>query len=373
MNITIICDVLGEANNGTSLAAFNLIRHLKSKGHNVTVVAPDAPDEEGFVSVPSLDLTFMLNWALRLNDVVLAKPDKQLLADAIRDADVVHLLVPLPLSVAAVKIAKEMDKPVTASFHCQAENVTAHFGLMDFSLANNATYEAFYKLVYQYCDCVHYPTEMIRRIFERAVGHKTNAYVISNGVNDSFVPPSQPPHNDKFTIVCSGRYSREKAQQQLLKAVAISKHKDEIRVILAGDGPRGSYLKALANRFDIDATFAFFSRDQMVKNLQNADLYVHTAIIEIEAIACMEAICCGAVPVICNSPRSATRFFAIGDNSLYEQYDIEDLASKIDYWFEHPEEKAERSKEYGATRRSFSQRECMEKMEAMLTDAVRNK
>lgn len=34
MNITIICDVLGEANNGTSLAAFNLIRHLKSKGHN---------------------------------------------------------------------------------------------------------------------------------------------------------------------------------------------------------------------------------------------------------------------------------------------------------------------------------------------------
>ena len=149
MNITIICDVLGEANNGTSLAAFNLIRHLKSKGHNVTVVAPDAPDEEGFVSVPSLDLTFMLNWALRLNDVVLAKPDKQLLADAIRDADVVHLLVPLPLSVAAVKIAKEMDKPVTASFHCQAENVTAHFGLMDFSLANNATYEAFYKLVYQ--------------------------------------------------------------------------------------------------------------------------------------------------------------------------------------------------------------------------------
>ena len=123
-------------------------------------------------------------------------------------------------------------------------------------------------------------------------------------------PRLQPPHNDKFTIVCSGRYSREKAQQQLLKAVAISKHKDEIRVILAGDGPRGSYLKALANRFDIDATFAFFSRDQMVKTLQNADLYVHTAIIEIEAIACMEAICCGAVPVICNSPRSATRFFA---------------------------------------------------------------
>lgn len=37
MKITMICDVLGEANNGTTLAALNLITHLRSKGHDLTV------------------------------------------------------------------------------------------------------------------------------------------------------------------------------------------------------------------------------------------------------------------------------------------------------------------------------------------------
>ena len=40
VKITIVCDVLGEENNGTTIAAMNLIRSLKAKGHNVTVVCP---------------------------------------------------------------------------------------------------------------------------------------------------------------------------------------------------------------------------------------------------------------------------------------------------------------------------------------------
>ena len=38
MKIAIICDVLGKENNGTTVAAMNLIRSLKAKGHEVRVV-----------------------------------------------------------------------------------------------------------------------------------------------------------------------------------------------------------------------------------------------------------------------------------------------------------------------------------------------
>ena len=41
MKIAIICDVLGKENNGTTVAAMNLIRSLKAKGHEVRVVCPD--------------------------------------------------------------------------------------------------------------------------------------------------------------------------------------------------------------------------------------------------------------------------------------------------------------------------------------------
>ena len=42
LKIAVICDVLGEANNGTTIAALNLIRTLREKGHEVRVVCTDA-------------------------------------------------------------------------------------------------------------------------------------------------------------------------------------------------------------------------------------------------------------------------------------------------------------------------------------------
>ena len=41
MIITVICDVLGDENNGTTIACMNLIRGLKKRGHTVRVVCMD--------------------------------------------------------------------------------------------------------------------------------------------------------------------------------------------------------------------------------------------------------------------------------------------------------------------------------------------
>ena len=38
MTITIVCDILGEENNGTTIACMNLIRFLRAQGHTVRVV-----------------------------------------------------------------------------------------------------------------------------------------------------------------------------------------------------------------------------------------------------------------------------------------------------------------------------------------------
>ena len=41
MIITIVSDVLGEENNGTTIAAMNLVRSMRSRGHEVRVVCAD--------------------------------------------------------------------------------------------------------------------------------------------------------------------------------------------------------------------------------------------------------------------------------------------------------------------------------------------
>ena len=369
MKITVICDVLGDANNGTTLAALNLIGYLKKRGHQVTVVSPDADRGEGFVSVPPVNLGPFLNDILKRNGVSPAKPVASVIEPAVRDADLVHLLLPFPMSICALRYAKKYSKPVTASFHCQAENVTAHLGMMDMPLVNRLIYKLFYRLVYTHCDAVHYPTEFIREVFEDACA-PTNAYVISNGVNDIFRIGEAHGKNERFTILCCGRYSKEKAQYQLINAAAESKYKDRLHIIFAGDGPDKKKLVSLAEERGIDCEFRFFKREELVRIMQSADLYVHTAVVEIEAIACMEAICCGLVPVICNSKRSATRFFSLGERNLFEQNDFSDLAAKIDYWYEHPEEKEECSKAYAPLRTSFSQERCMMLMEDMMKETM---
>lgn len=371
----IVCDVLGEKNNGTTLAATNLIDYLKSRGHEVRVVCcdKDKNGKENYYVTPTFNFGKFLNKVVEKNGVTIAKADEKIVREAIEGSDVVHLLIPFSLSRMAVKIAKELGKPVTASFHCQAENVTAHVFLMNAKMVNKLVYKNFYKHVYRYCDIIHYPTTFIRDVFESET-HKTNSVVISNGVNEQFFKNVEAKRvSDKFTIICTGRYSKEKAQHLLIKAVAKSKYKDDTKIVFAGSGPYENRLRKLAGKLGVDADFRFFSRSELLSVLHGADLYVHTACIEIEAIACLEAIVSGLVPVINDSPRSATRAFALDGNNLFKLNSVEDLKNKIDFWRGHPELIKEYKSRYKSIINSFDQEECMKKMEGMLLSAIEMK
>lgn len=375
MKVTIACDVLGEANNGTSIATLNLIRFLISRGHDVRVISNNfegtgIPKENQYL-LPTLNLGNLANSIIERNGVSLAKADRNLIYNILQDSDLVHIQMPLLIGRVTVKIAQELDKPITASFHCQAENVSVHFGLQNNLWVSRLIYKNFYSTVYKYCDCVHYPTEFIKKTFEKACHHKTNAYIISNGVNEIYKNRHEEKNHKEFIIASTGRLSHEKAQDVLIKAVSLSKHKEQIKINFAGGGPLEDEYKKLAESLNVNADFKLYSRTDLVDMLNQADLYVHSAFIEIEAISCIEAICCGLVPVISNAKRSATKAFAIDSKSLFKEGNSKDLAKKIDYWFEHPAEKAEYVKKYELMSKKFEQKECMQKMEDMMMQSLR--
>lgn len=375
MKVAFICDVLGSENNGTTVAAMNFIRSLKSKGHDVRVVCPDRAKcgQEGWFVVPTFNLGRALNRYVEKNGVTLARPDVEILKYAMRDADIVHILLPFPVGAKAVRLAKEMGKPVTASFHCQAENFTNHIFLMNSRKANDLTYRVFWHSLYNKCDAVHYPTEFIREVFESATA-PTNAYVISNGVNSDFVQRdvSKPDcFKDKFVILFSGRYSKEKSHRVLIDGVSRSKYADRIQLVFAGAGPLHDKLARYAEKKLVNQPlFKFFSRDELIDVINYSDLYVHPAEIEIEAISCLEAITCGLVPVIANSPRSATRYFALGENNLFDYNNPDSLAQRIDFWLEHPEERDLCREQYLGYTTRFQQKKCMDEMEKMLLQTI---
>lgn len=87
-------------------------------------------------------------------------------------------------------------------------------------------------------------------------------------------------------------------------------------------------------------------------------------------MSCMEAFACGLVPVIADSPRSATPQFALDERSLFPAGDADALAEKIDWWMEHPREREEMGKRYGEHARQYALERSIEQTEEMFRMAI---
>lgn len=378
MIITVVCDVLGEENNGTTIASMNLIRHLKSQGHTVRILCADQDKthEENCYVVPNLSFGKLLNAYVKKVGVTLAKPQEDVIRRAIEGADHVHSMLPFLLGMKAVKICKELGISITAGFHMQAENFTSYVKLNKLEPLNKGVYKFIYKHFYKHVDGIHYPTDFIRNVFEKNVKKTTPAYVISNGVN-SYVKKreSEKPeeYKNKTVILTTGRYAREKAQDVLIKAVKLSKYASSIQLILGGQGVKEKQYKKLSKSLPIAPVFKFYSRTEIIDVLNYADIYVHPAEIELEGISCLEAIACGKLTIVSSSPRSATCGFALDEKCIFKNRNPKDLARVIDYWIEHPQERAEYEKRYLEQATVYEQTECMKKTEEMMVEVYNEK
>ena len=378
MVITVVCDVLGEENNGTTIASMNLIRHLRSRGHTVRVLCPDQDKrgQDGYYVVDNLHFGKWLDAYVKKVGVTLSKPQKDVVYAALDGAEHVHIMLPFGLGTCALKTAQEMGISTTAGFHMQAENLTSYLKLNRVRWLNKSVYRYIYKHFYRFVDGVHYPTEFIRQTFENSVKHITNGYVISNGVHEYVQKrPSQRPKafDGKFVILSTGRYAREKSQDTLIQAVGLSKHAGEIQLILGGQGVKEEYYRKLAQSLPVYPIFRFYSRTELIDVLNYADMYVHPAEFELEGIACLEAVACGKLTVVSDSPLSATKELALDERCIFRRRDAKSLARVIDYWIEHPEQRVEYERRYLERAVAFRQDECMKRMEEMILGVHRAK
>ncbi|MBE7074199.1 MAG: glycosyltransferase family 4 protein [Clostridiales bacterium] len=372
MKITLVADVFGQTNNGTSATASRLVENMIKRGHEVKVVSTYKGDNENYYVVPERNFLIFNNYIKKINGVALGKPKKETIEKAIEGADVVHFLLPFKMSKCGIKICLEKNIPFTTAFHCQPENITSHISLQKVKWLNKLIYKGFKSRFYKNCLYVHCPSQFIAdKLVENHF--PTKNFVISNGVRPEFKKQeSEKPQElkDKICIMLSGRYSNEKRQDLLIKAVGESKYKDKIQLILAGSGPLQKKLEKLGETIPNKPILCFLSKEELIQTINYCDLYVHASDIEIEGIGCMEALSCGIVPVLSNSKNAALRQFALDERNLFEAGDYHDLAAKIDYWIEHPEEKAEMSKKYLEFMEEFRIENCMDKMEEMFRYAI---
>lgn len=375
MKLTIIADAYGIQDNGTGTAVRNLALAMIKRGHQVTVVSPfEGEDKTGIKYIQVASRTFTcLGWYVRKNGVILGKPELDKIIKGIVDADVVHLMMPFKMSRATIPLLRQLNIPYTAASHVQPENVLYHLGLGHCKALSNNIYRRYWRRVYQYVEFLHVPTQFMVDILKE--NKYTNQFrVITNGVRPIFkYQPQEKPaqFRDKFIVLTTGRYSNEKRQDLIIKAVKHCKHSDEIQLICCGQGPKEKKLKKMAKGLKNPAIFGYLDYDDFVKTLNTADLYVHASEAEIECLSCTEAMVCGRACVMSDSKTSAAGTFARDDSCRFKAGDWRDLADKIDYWFEHEKER----KELGEYNRKYAEEhlnieDAMDKMEAFFYEAI---
>ncbi|HRI58749.1 MAG TPA: glycosyltransferase [Saprospiraceae bacterium] len=333
LRIAMVIDTFGDVRNGAVISTQRFTGMLRKDGHRVTIVSTGEAEVDKVVLK-----TFYPPFAegiMRRMNFIFAWPDHRKIREAIREADVVHIQFPFYLGFTTAKIAKNQHKPIVASFHVQAEQLLHNVGVKNRWLIK-LVYRIFIRFLYDKADIVICPSRFAETEIKR-YGLTTPTAVISNGITDDYKVFDFPrKYPDQFVLLTVGRNAAEKRQDWLIRAVAASRYKNNIKVIIVGNGPLREHLVRTGETLlDGNVDFEYLPPHEVVRLYNTSDLYVHCAEAEVECMTALEAMACGLPLLIADAPLSAARQFALDERHLFPN--VADLTRRIEYWYENDE------------------------------------
>lgn len=348
--------------NGLSGSARRTVAGLIRAGLDVRILSAANPDPSG----PQPDYILpddkipVFNKLIRKQGYSFAAIDDRIITEAVRWADIVHLEEPFDLQIRTVRIAEREGVPCTSTYHLHPENFYSSVHLQKSLWFNRMTLRVWRDTVFNHCEIIQCPTESVRRRLEKW-HFKPELRVISNGMlpfdasNDDDLNRASGKGSAPakvYTVISTGRYSVEKDQTTLLRAMRSSRYADRIQLIFAGQGPTEKKLKRMAEKLvsagilKYPPIFGFYSLSELRALYKQADLYIHCAFVEVEGLSCMEAIETGLVPIIAEGDLTATSQYALSERSVFPARDDRALAQRIDWWLSHDAERTSEAIKY---------------------------
>ena len=384
MKILFVINNFYVTGNGLAASARRTVEYLKQTGHEVRILS--GPNLKAPQPQPDYQLeTYVfpiINPIIKAQGYCFSASNPALMKEATEWADVIHLEEPFVVEDRMIHIAREMGKPVTATYHLHPENITNSLGPLRYWKGLNRTIlRAWKKHTFNFCDYVQCPTENVLDRLRR-YHIQSRLELISNGVvPDPCIRPEAMPEDyldpeRPLKVIYIGRLSREKDHDTLLKAMTYSRYSRRIQLHFAGLGPKTDSIKRKAHSLyekgilGYDPIITFEDRDGLRKMAAEADLAIHCATIEVEGLSIMEAMQQGVVPVIASGRYSGTSQFALDNRSVFPEENPEALAHRIDYWLDHPEERWEMGKKYAAHMEQYDIRRSVEALLEMFQKAI---
>jgi glycosyltransferase involved in cell wall biosynthesis len=350
LRVAFVADMIATGQGGGVASGRYVVEALRRQGHTVRVVAADASGSDD-ARLRGFQLPLR---AMQEMQFTMARPDRGVLASVFRGVDVVHVQFPFWLGLVAMEEAERAGKPVVTAFHVQPENALLNVGVHSAWLCRHM-YQAWISRIYNRADAVVCPTAFARRKL-RQHGLDVPAYVVSNGVPPDIGEVSAPREGHdpgNFLILAVGRLAAEKRQDVIIEAVRRSRHRELIRLVIAGSGPKEARLRALGADLPYPPEIGFLPRERLLGLLGSADLFVHASEVELEGMAVLEAMAKGLPVLVAQGPESAASELAISDDFRFPAGDAAALAARIDALIEHPDRLAAARERYRAAVRAF--------------------
>lgn len=364
--------------NGLAGSCRRTVRYLREVGEDVKLLSARGADgEEPDFPLPD-DTIPLFQSLIKKQGYAFAKRDDKTIREAVRWADVIHLEEPFDLQIRVCKIAREEHKPLTATYHLHPENLFSTVHLQKSLWFNRMTMRVWRDTVFNHCRIVQCPTESVKQRLEKC-HYCSELRVISNGMLPREEANAASPikkEEEAYLLISTGRYSVEKDQITLLKAMRYSRFADRIQLVLAGKGPTEKALRKEADKLLRDgilkheAIFGFYGLPELQAIYRQADLYIHCAKVEVEGMSCMEAIQTGLVPVIAEGILTATSQFALDSGSVFPEGDARALAARIDEWLSDDERRQEEARRYIGMGSEYDIHKSIEQLLQMYRDAV---
>ena len=398
LKLLFVINNLYTRGNGLSASARRTITLLRERGHDVRVLSSGTAEQAQACNFTTPEFTLpamrfpLADAIISAQGYAFAKPKRKVIKQAVAWADVVHLEEPFGLQARTAHAAKRAGKPVLATYHIHPENITATIHLDGVWPLNVLLLASWRRRIYALAQVVQCPSDSVHQRLQRW-GLEDKLVTISNGVGLAPSKPAagtkteccapdgrqvetkqtpgeaQPEGEQVYRLLVVGRFSREKDQATILKAMRHSRYASQIQLVFAGRGPTEKSLRRAASRLVHDGvlkhapSFNFFDAAGLDAQAEQADLYIHAAFIEVEGLSCLEVLRHGVVPVIAHSPLTATSQFALDAHSRFKARDPKALARAIDYWLSDNDRRQTEAQKYLNIGAHYDINDCVSRLE----------
>ena len=211
-------------------------------------------------------------------------------------ADIIHAHLAIPMGL----LAGTQTRPLVIT--CHGSDCTLPY--------YNPAYRPLVRQAFKKADRIVTVSHTIRKVAQKLGADKNKITVSYLGVNtDHYTPPTdqkklrnQANIPEEATVIGSlGRLVKEKQVSTIIEAFALAERKQDLYLLIGGDGPERSRLEQLAKKQNIQNIRFTGTIKNAARFHQICNIYILASIREGLSITLQEAMACSCTPIAVNT------------------------------------------------------------------------